>query len=106
MEIIQKMNNMEIYIYIGIAAWVYTNILIAPDMIFNKLNYVYDKLPSWLSKPLGVCEYCFAGQIAFWHYIIVNIDTYNLFTHILMTSLSIFMVELINIIYIWKNLKS
>ena len=85
------------YILIGISAYVFTNILLDPDMIFGWFNKVLDKLPLWLAKPLGKCEYCLAGQLALWYYLIVNFKDYDIVNHILYVSLAIFVVELINI---------
>ena len=83
-------------ILIGIAAYVFTNILIDPDMIFGWYYDLIDKLPEWLAKPLGKCEYCLAGQLSMWYYLVKYFNNYDLVQHILFVSLSIFIVELIN----------
>jgi len=85
-------------VIIGIAAWVFTLILIDTGMIFEKWWVVLNKLPDWLAKPLGKCEYCLAGQLAFWYYF--TLGGYNLFYHIGFISVAIFTVRMINeIIY-------
>jgi len=85
-------------VIIGIAAWVFTLILIDTGMIFEKWWVVLNKLPDWLAKPLGKCEYCLAGQLAFWYYF--TLSGYNLFYHIGFISVAIFTVRMINeIIY-------
>lgn len=86
-------------IYIGITAWVFTMILIDPDMIFGKYGQLLQKLPDWLGKPLGLCEYCLAGQLALWYYLIANWSDYNVITHIFFVSIAILTVEIINIIH-------
>lgn len=85
-------------IIIGITAWVFTLILIEPDMIFYKYGQLIRKLPDWLNKPLGLCEYCFAGQLALWYFIYYSCGNYNLFFHIGFISVAIFTVRMINII--------
>lgn len=83
-------------IIIGITAWVFTLILIEPDMIFYKYGQLIRKLPDWLNKPLGLCEYCLAGQLAFWYYIYYSWGSYNPFFHIGFVSVAIFTVRIIN----------
>ena len=82
----------------GIVAWVFVNILMDTDMIFNKWWVVLNKLPQWLSKPLGSCEYCFAGQLAFWYYLIHELidGTYNAIYHIVFVSIAILTVRILN----------
>jgi len=85
-------------IIVGIIAWVFVFILIEPDMIFFKWNKVLDRLPLWLHKPLGRCEYCLAGQLALWYYLIHECldGTYNVIMHIAFISIAIFTVRIIN----------
>lgn len=91
-------------VYIGITAYVFTMILTDPDMIFGWYGKLLDKLPSWIAKPLGKCEYCLAGQMALWYYIYLHYADYNAVNHIFYISISIFVVEVINnlIIYFKK----
>jgi len=84
------------FILIGIAAWTFSMILSDPEMIFGWWFKLIEPLPDWIGKPLGKCEYCLAGQLALWYYIVKFFYTYDFFEHILMVSLSIFTVELIN----------
>jgi hypothetical protein len=85
-------------VIIGIVAWVFCLILIDEGMIFGYWWTVLNKLPVWLSKPLGACEYCFAGQLALWWYIYQSCLTgqYNAFYHIAFISVAIFTVKVIN----------
>lgn len=84
------------FILIGIAAWVFSMILSDPEMIFGWYFKLIEPLPDWIAKPLGKCEYCLAGQLALWYYLYRYLFEYNLISHVLMISLSIFTVELIN----------
>jgi len=93
---------MSMFILIGISAYVFSRILIDPDMIFGWWNNVLNKIPDWLAKPLGKCEYCLAGQLSFWYYLIYFFNDYDVANHIVYTSLSIFTVEIINL-YSAKN---
>ena len=85
-------------IIVGIVAWVFVFILIDTGMIFEKWWVVLNKLPQWLSKPLGSCEYCFAGQLALWVYLIQRliVGSYNVFEHIAFISIAIFTTKIIN----------
>lgn len=95
--------QMILYILIGISAYVFSRILLDPDMIFGWAYKYLEKLPKWLAKPLGLCEYCLAGQLAFWSYLWYNFTSYDLVLHVVTTSLSIFTVEVINVIMNLKN---
>ena len=91
------------FILIGIAAWAFTNILMDGEMIFGWWYKILNKLPEWLAKPLGKCEYCLSGQMAFWFYLYEYWNDYDFFQHILLISLSIFIVELINTLIYGKK---
>lgn len=91
------------FILIGIAAWVFTMILGNPDMLFGWWFKWIEQLPEWVSKPLGACEYCLAGQLALWYYLIKYFNNYDFIEHILMVSLSIFIVKLTNTIIYGKD---
>lgn len=80
----------------GIVAWVFCLILIQPDMIFARWQYVLDKLPDWLAKPLGACEFCFAGQVSLWYYLYEYHALYSLISHIAFVCGSIMTVKIIN----------
>jgi hypothetical protein len=60
-------------------------------MIFGWYGRLINNLPNWLYFPLGGCTKCFCGQVAFHYYWITNLHSYNLFDHLLFTSLSIFL---------------
>ena len=92
-----------IFILIGISAWTFSMILSDPEMIFGWWFKLLDRLPDWLAKPLGKCEYCLAGQLALWYYLIKYFNDYDFFEHIAMISLSIFTVELINTLIYGKK---
>jgi hypothetical protein len=83
---------MELPIIIGIVSYVYVVILQRPDMILSWLPKYLSKLPDWLNKPLGLCEYCVAGQLALW----ITIFTDFGLNVLINTVISIFTVEIIN----------
>ena len=87
-------------ILLGIAAWVWTYILLKDGMILGWLGRWIGRLPDWLCNPLGGCEYCVAGQFALWYYLYENFYEYDLIEHILFITLTIFVVEVINV---WKQ---
>lgn len=92
-------------VIIGIVAWVFCMILMEEGMIFSKWWNVLNKLPNWLAKPLGSCEYCFAGQLALWVYLYQSLlsGSYNLLTHIAFISVAIFTIEIINTLIKYKE---
>lgn len=93
-------------VLIGICAWVYVFILMDDGMILSPWERLVSRLPDWLYKPLAGCEYCVAGQMALWYFLWLRADDYAeditgaLVSHILFITLTIFIVELINI---WKQ---
>lgn len=87
---------MIIAILIGISAWVFSMILSDEEMIMGWYFKLIRKLPAWLNKPLGMCEYCIAGQLSMWYYLIYYFRNYDLPQHIMFVCLAIFTVEVIN----------
>lgn len=69
--------------------FVWSEILTQPGEAFNWLFKYIDRLPLWLSKPLGGCAKCVTGQIALWTFIYHYHTDYSLFWHIYFVSLSI-----------------
>ena len=89
-------------IIIGITAWVFVIILMEEGMIFSWWWNVINRLPMWLAKPLGECEYCLGGQLSLWYYLLLNWHDYNVFYHIAYISLTLFTIKLINI-FVYGN---
>ena len=93
-------------VLIGVCAWVYVYILLEEGMILGRVGKLLCRLPDWVHEPLGGCEYCVAGQMALWYFLWWNWDNYlltpavSIINHILFITLTIFVVELINI---WKQ---
>ena len=53
---------------------VFTRYLIEPGAIlswYGKLLYKAERSAPWLVKPLGMCERCVTGQVAFWLYLAI-----------------------------------
>lgn len=51
-----------LFAFIGFA---FSSILME-DVLFFYRKLIADKLPEWLSKPLGLCNVCFTGQLSLW----------------------------------------
>ena len=83
-------------VLIAIVSWVYINILAEPGMIFGWLRKLVNRWVAPLSDPLVNCEYCNAGQIALWFYLIKYWCDYDIFEHIAYISVTIFLVMVIN----------
>ena len=83
---------------LSLTAWVFVNILEDEDMILGWYNKLIGKLPNWISKPLGGCDLCMAGQFGFWGYFLLG--DYKLLEHLFFTMLTIFFIKVIDkIIY-------
>lgn len=70
--------------------FVWSEILTQPGEIANKLFNLIDRLPLWLSKPLGGCAKCVTGQIALFTYLYYYRHDYSPFWHITFICSSIF----------------
>lgn len=92
----KRRSMLEIFFYAFLFAalgYVHVNILCDDDMIFGKLpNFTIEHgWPIWLRKITWACEYCVAGQVAFWSY--PFLFKYNLFEHFGFIALTILFVE-------------
>ena len=82
---------------IAIFSFVFCGILTDDGMIFGWYwRFLNAHIPEYLAKPLGTCQYCFAGQVALWYYLAMNISNYSLLAHIAFISGVIFIVQLID----------
>lgn len=92
------MLNYEMLILISIFAWVFTNILIEPDMIFGKYPILLEKYikKDFLMKPLGMCSYCFGGQIALWYSLFNYESIHVLIFNVVCVILTIKILNLLN----------
>jgi hypothetical protein len=92
---------------IAIVAYVYSDVLTEPGMVFNGLYQLLNRLPEWLFKPLIGCYKCVAGQMALWIYLFFCLTTphsiemvlYSIGNHIFFVSLTIFFTWMINKVY-------
>lgn len=66
---------------IAVAAWTARNILMRPGMVLHGYFRWLDRQAvagrEWLAKPLGYCDQCFAGQIAFWAFVVLHCPDYG-----------------------------
>jgi len=86
-----------ISLQIAVFAVVFSCILIEEGQIFSFYGDLLGRLPDWLSQPLGLCAYCFGGQVALWYFIFI--PEYNFFTHISFVAITIFLIHLILYVY-------
>jgi hypothetical protein len=89
---------------LALISYVYSVILTEPGMILSGwYRFLASKsLPEWIFKPLIDCYKCVSGQFAFWGYIVfilINDMPYNIFKHVVIISLTIFITLVINKIY-------
>ena len=81
-------------------AIIYSEVLLAPGMILERLGRILEQLPEWLAKPLGDCVYCFGGQLALWGYVILAVQgkiVYSWLDHVLEVGLTIFIIHIYKI---------
>jgi hypothetical protein len=79
----------------GIIAYVFV-ILTSPGMIFYFWFKWINHLPDWAFNPLGGCNICFGGQLAFWYYLITYFHSYSFFEHIFFISGTILTVMILD----------
>ena len=93
------LNDLYLAFFLAVLAWVFVHILMDEDMIFEKWQRVLDKLPKYLSKPLGGCDRCMAGSLAFWLFFFQG--DYNIVRHLCFVAFTIFLISLVD----WINCK-
>ena len=93
------LNELYIAAQIALVAWTVRNILMAPGMIlrpyFNWLDSLVSRYKDWIAKPLGYCDKCLAGQLAFWGFILLHLADYSpvlMFRHATFVCLTVFIV--------------
>jgi len=81
-------------------AWVYVYRLNGEEEVLYPFRYFITKIlkirSPYVLNPLLDCEYCVAGQLAFWYYLVVNFNNYYIIQHVFFIGVTIFIVELIN----------
>ena len=86
---------------IAVTGYVFNGILINPGMIFDFYGDFLDNKVKprshKLADALGLCVYCFTGQLAFWYYILTRLFKINpeTFTIVGFVSLTIFIIAIL-----------
>lgn len=93
------LENIGLAFCLSIVAWVFVNILQDEGMILEWWGRVLDRLPGKLAHPLGKCDRCVAGSLAFWLFFLTG--AYNPVRHLCFVSLTIFLVAFVD----WLNCK-
>ena len=91
-----------ISLQIAVFAVVFSCILIEKEQIFSFYGNMLSRFPDWLGQPLGLCAYCFGGQVAFWYFlyrVFFIPEQYDLFTHVSFVAHAIFLIHLILYVY-------
>jgi hypothetical protein len=86
-----------ISLQIAVFAVVFSCILIEKEQIFSFYGNLLDRLPRWMGKPLGLCAYCFGGQVALWYFIFI--PEYKFLIHVSFIAITIFLIHLILYVY-------
>lgn len=82
-------------IFVACVAIVFCDVLMAPGMILSWYTSLIDRIKAeWIKNPLGMCVYCFTGQLALWGYIFVHFYDYRLPEHVLFVFMAIFYTKL------------
>jgi len=78
----------------SLSAWVFVNMLQDEGMIFAWYGRWLERVPEWLSHPLGKCDICMAGQFGLWGYFLVG--DYHVLNHLFFIVLTIFFIKIID----------
>jgi len=70
-------------------------------LIFTPYQKLIDKLPEWLSWPLGKCFKCFSGQVCLWYFIIIK--PFNIVDLLFFISAGIFSATAWHKLYYWLD---
>lgn len=88
---------------IAISAFVFSNMLTDNGMIFHDLfEWLEERLPEWIFKPLIGCQYCVAGQWSLWFFIwfaMFRANDYELYLHIWFIMQTIFITKIVTEFY-------
>ena len=67
-------SDFQLSLQIAVFAAVFSEILIREGNLFERYGFWLDKLPTFWAKPLGYCAACFAGQIGFWSFLVLEFE--------------------------------
>lgn len=104
---------MYLSLLIAVVAVVFNRLLIEQDGIMEFYGRWIDRLPRYLSDPLGRCTYCFGGQIALWFSLVKFIHAGSMWYEYLMiiayVCLTILFIHIIAFIWdliekLWEKL--
>ena len=89
---------------IAVVGFVWSGILVQPGELFDWVPRVICRMTNneKIHKVTFACEKCFSGQLAFWSYLMIHFEDYDLSTHIYFTFLTMFFVALLT--KLWKKL--
>lgn len=75
LEIIQLQQSAEIAV---VAYCVCCELIRQGRLLERYLNFLFwvESIDAWVAKPLGMCEVCFAGQVALWWFLCDNYGEY------------------------------
>ena len=68
-------------------------------MIFAWYQQLINRLPEWLSKPLGGCYKCMTGQMMLWYFVITK--PFNIIELLFFVSAGILSSMVYNKFYCW-----
>jgi hypothetical protein len=91
-----------ISLQIAVFTVVFSCILIEKGQIFEFYGNLLRRLPEWVGDPLGLCAYCFGGQISLWYFvyrIFFIPERYDGFIHLSFIAVTIFLIHLILYVY-------
>jgi len=88
---------------ISLTAFMFSAIAQKKGSILNWYFKLIERLPEWLSRPLGSCYMCFTGQVCLWYYLIWHWKDYDFINHAFFVSAGIFASMIYNKIYCYLN---
>jgi hypothetical protein len=84
-------------VYVAIVAFIFSYVLIDEEGIFAFYGRLINRLPLWASKPLGMCELCFSGQLALWYGFFM--DSYTVPNHVIFICITILFTRIVGKIW-------
>jgi hypothetical protein len=99
-EYLLSFNQICFAFLLAIFVYVFCEILISEGNILDFYYRALNRLKwAYIAKPLGLCCYCFAGQLSLWLFIILNWGELNIFNTIFFITLTLFILKTIYQIY-------
>lgn len=83
-------------LFLSVIGFVFTKVLMT-DVLFFYKQFLHNKVPAVIAKPLGLCSTCFTGQISLWFSLpLVTWNYVGIISFIGVVSINIIVVLILN----------